>query len=261
MSELVVAGIARRPVSICGIGLLCPAGIGPEGASTGQPGKVPGFRARNFITQRKSIKLMTRAVQLGVAGVGMALDDCPDWQSVDPARRGMFIGASPQTGDGQDLRPALERSFDEHDQFSYRHFAEQGFPLIHPLWLVRGLSNNILGFASAIHDFQGTNMNYCDGIDSGWNALSRGARAVVEGAADLVVAGGADMLLGAEALVGDTALSEGAAFVVFKRAPADAQRILTFDRAQLSSELDGLGLLGAASGPIALARWLYRNLN
>ena len=257
MSELVLAGLASQPVAVAGIGLLCPAGIGAEATGDGPPGRVPGFRARSFIAQRKSIKLMSRAVQLGVSAVSLALLDSASWRDVAPERRGMFIGASPQTGDGQDLRPALERSFDAEGKFSYQRFAEQGIPLIHPLWLVRGLSNNILGFSSAIHDFQGVNMNYCDGIDGGWIALTRGARAIAQGEADLVVAAGADDLVGAEALVSTERLSEGAACVILKAARS-TDSILRLDRQQLHAEVEGLGLLGAATWPIALARWLYR---
>ena len=208
--------VERRPVSVSGVGLLSPAGIGSEGLGSGEDGgAVPGFRARNYVADRKSLKLMTTAVQLGVSAVQMALDDDGDWSDVPPDRRGIYVGASPQTGDPDALRPALEASVGPAG-FDMNRFASEGFPLIHPLWLVRGLSNNIIGFAAAIHDLQGVNANYCDGIDGGVNALREGALAVAEGRADLVVAGGADAWSGASALLDGAPCGDGAAFVVLR---------------------------------------------
>ena len=199
-----------RPVTITGVGLLGPAGIGSDGlGDMGVGGSVPGFKARNYVADRKSLKLMTTAVQLGVSAIQLALDDDGDSASVPPERRGIFVGASPQTGDPDALRPALEASMGP-EGFSMARFASDGFPLIHPLWLVRGLSNNIIGFAAAIHDLQGVNANYCDGVMGGLTALREGALAVAEGRADLVVAGGADAWSGASDLLGGTACGDGA---------------------------------------------------
>ena len=156
-----------RTVGVFGVGLLCPAGIGAAGLGAGQPGAVPGFRARSFIADRKRIKLMTRAVQLGVASANLAVAGGGDLLArTPPARRGMFVGASPQAGDESDLVPALQAA-EVEGAFSLEAFAQAGIPLIHPLWLVRGLSNNVLGFSSGIHDLQGVNSSYCDGHQGG----------------------------------------------------------------------------------------------
>ena len=50
---------------------------------------------------------MTRAVQLGVAAVHSALALAPGWQDIPPERRGLFVGASPQAGDAEDLAPVI----------------------------------------------------------------------------------------------------------------------------------------------------------
>ncbi|MFT4976424.1 MAG: hypothetical protein ACI8S6_002321 [Myxococcota bacterium] len=244
------------PVSVVGIGLLSPAGVGAAGAVGGRPGPVPGFRPRAYIKDRKSLKLMARGVKLGVSAVHLALAGVEDWQAVPPERRALFVGASPQLGDPDDLRPALERAMAD-GTFSMTRFAEEGYPLIHPLWLLRGLSNNVLGFASAAQDLQGVNSNYCDGARGGWTALVEGARAVAEGRADLAIAGGADSFIGAEAYFGGRACGEGAAFVVFAPAPAGAPP-LVFDQGELDPEEAELGMLGAATWPVAFARHRLR---
>lgn len=243
-------------VKVVGVGLLSPAGVGMAGAAGGRPGPVPGFRARAYIRDRKSLKLMARSVKLGVSGVHLALADVEGWQDVPPERRALFVGASPLTGDPDDLRPALEVAMAD-GQFSMSRFAAHGYPLIHPLWLLRGLSNNVLGFASAACDLQGVNANYCDGPRGGWTALVEGALAVAEGRADLAVAGGADSFIGAEAFFAGRSCGEGAAFVVFAKAGPDDPP-LVLDQDALDAEEDALGMLGAATWPVALARKILR---
>ena len=246
--------VDRRPVTVTGVGLLSPAGIGHHSLGEARGGQVPDFRARDHIADRKSLKLMTRAVQLGISAVQLALEDDGDWASVPPHRRGIFVGASPQSGDPDDLRPALEASMGPGG-FDMQRYASDGYPLIHPLWLVRGLSNNIIGFAAAIHDLQGVNANYCDGPLGGWNALREGALAVAEGRADMVVAGGADTWAGAEALLGGAPCGDGAGFVVLRPGKPDILDSLSSSGGM--DERRALGFLGAASGPVAFCRsWL-----
>jgi len=245
--------VERRSVQVTGVGLFCPAGIGAEGLGDSPGGSVPEFKARNYVADRKSLKLMTSAVQLGVSAIQMALDDDGDWESVPPDRRGIFVGASPQTGDPDDLRPALDASVGPSG-FEMTRFAKDGYPLIHPLWLVRGLSNNIIGFAAAIHDLQGVNSNYCDGVLGGWTALREGALAVAEGRADLVVAGGSDSWAGAEQILKGFPCGDGAGFVVMR--PGDPDVFPRLDSCFGDEPFDDLGFLGAATGPVNFCRQL-----
>ena len=241
----------RRPVTITGVGLLCPAGIGSDGLGEAAGGSVPGFRARAFIADRKSLKLMTRAVQLGISAIQMALDDDGEWATVPPHRRGIYVGASPQSGEPDDLRYALEASMGP-EGFDMSLFAERGYPLIHPLWRVRGLSNNIIGFAAAIHDLQGVNANYCDGPAGGWNALREGVLAVAEGRADLVVAGGADAWAHAGDALPHMACGDGAGFVVLRPGSPDVCSMMN-PAAPMGAEGE-VGFLGAATGPVDVCR-------
>lgn len=244
---------------VAGVGLLCPAGVGADAVDGGRPGPVPGFRARAYIRDRKSLKLMTRSVQLGVSAVNIALGEAEGWQDVPPGRRGIFVGASPQPGDPDALRPALEAAQDADGEFDLGAFATEGIPLIHPLWLVRGLSNNVIGFASAVNDLQGVNANWCDGAEGGWTALVEGARAITEGRADLVVAGGADALVEAETLLAGRSCGEGAAFLVLvPGTPAADDTVLDLVPGDFDANEDEMGFLGAATGPVALARALMQ---
>ncbi|MCK6508045.1 hypothetical protein L6R53_32545 [Myxococcota bacterium] len=246
-----------RPVLITGVGLICGAG----------PGPVEDFRAAAYIADRKQLKLMSRAVQLGVAAVRLALsdrqrrrgDDPSDLSTIPPHRRGLYVGASPQVGEAEDLRPALEASTGPDGRFDLHRFATEGVRLIHPLWLVKGLSNNVLGFASAIHDLQGTNLNLCDGEEGGWSALVEGARAVALGRADLVVAGASESLVGAALLLGGQPAGEGAAFFVLEPAAPGVSGTPWSPALRAPLSPPPLGLLGAATWPVALARSVSGN--
>lgn len=243
---------SRRPVRVAAWSLFCPAGIGEAGLGSGQPGKVPGFKARAWVKDRKSLKLMGRSVQLGVAAVKAVLDGVPGWDDAPASRRGIFVGASPELGDPDDLSYALKAA-SPTGTFDLQKFAEKGIDLIHPLWLVRGLSNNVVGFASAFHDLQGVNANYCDGRRGGWNALTEGYAAVAEGRADIVVAGGADAFVGADSLLG-VPCGEAAAFVAFVPADDAAADVTLGACPDLASVEGALGYLGAAAAPVAWIR-------
>ncbi|MCP4809033.1 MAG: hypothetical protein GY913_13555 [Proteobacteria bacterium] len=249
-----------RTVYVHGVGLLCGAGIGVEGAVGGRRSEVPGFRARAYVENRKNLKLMSRSVKLGVSGIRLALSDHADWEPVEPGRRGMFVGSTPLGGEMEDLVPALEVATDAEGNLDLRAFAEQGYDRIHPLWLVKGLSNNVLGFASASHDFQGVNANYCDGDASGLHALCEGIAAIAEDRADVVVAGASDAWIGLDPLLGGRRCGEGAAFFSLSAKPG-RWRIEVGDGPALPDEEAELGYLGAAALPVALARTLLRGEN
>jgi hypothetical protein len=249
----------QRPVSIAAIGLLCPAGIGAEAASGGRPGPVPDFQARAYVPNRKNLKLMSRAVQLGVSAIRLALGQVEGWESVPAARRGMFVGATPLGGEAEDLIPALQVATGPDGHLDLARFAAEGIPLIHPLWLVKGLSNNVLGFASAEHDFQGTNGNWCDGPASGAIALAEGWAAVAEGRAELVVAGAADAWVELQPILGGRNGGEGAAFFVLRpAAEGDAWIIGPGEAPRAPEEEQELGFIGAAAELVAVARALLR---
>jgi 3-oxoacyl-[acyl-carrier-protein] synthase II len=257
MDELIgIEGLPGRPVVIGGVGLICPAGVGIEGLQGGTPGEVPGFRARDYIADRKSIKLMSRSVQLGVSAACLAAADDGQRELFQSSARGMYVGSRAHSGDPSDLQRALERSWNDQDQFDLGRFAREGIDRIHPLWLVKGLSNNVLGLTSLSLDIQGFNANYCHGEEGGWTAVLEAAHAVAEGRVDWTLAGASDSLLGAEELLGVPGCGEGAAFFVFRTLGSDEAtgHSMPLSRSGLRCDSESLGYLGTATWAVALAR-------
>ena len=59
----------RRPVSVSGVGLLSPAGIGADGLTGGEDGgPVPSFKARNYVADRKSLQADDDGGSVGCLG-------------------------------------------------------------------------------------------------------------------------------------------------------------------------------------------------
>lgn len=198
------------------------------------------FRPRSELPQRKHLKLMDRAVRLGVAAVGRAVAARGDLDDVPAERRGLFVGTRP-VGAMADLGPALD-AVTGPDGVDQAAFGEVGMRLIHPLWLVKGLSNSIPGYACAYWDLRGPVANRCEGRAGGLAAIVEGARAVAEGRVDLAIAGGADAW---------PDRYEGAAMVVLEPA-GDGPRLV----GGAAAEADQCADVGAATGPLALVRRL-----
>ena len=106
----------QRDVVITGVGVLCPIGIGrhavwraiEEGRSgirrfdrfdtSALPvrigGEVLDFEPKRLVAQRKSLKVMARDAQLGVAGSVLACQDAGIISgTIDPQRFGVVLGA------------------------------------------------------------------------------------------------------------------------------------------------------------------------
>ena len=152
---------------------------------------VTDFNARAYIKSRRNLKLMSPAVRFGLAAVSLAHAQASPSEAMDPERFGLFVGAGAAFGDTRDLLPAIEAGFDG-DHFDLPRFAGDGMRMISPLWLLKGLSNNVLGFATSAHDARGANQNYCNSGVGGLQAIGEAAWSLVEGKADYIIAGGAD---------------------------------------------------------------------
>ncbi|MEE2787648.1 MAG: beta-ketoacyl-[acyl-carrier-protein] synthase family protein [Myxococcota bacterium] len=206
--------LAFDPIAITGIGLATPLGHTAaevyealcQGRSAIAPierfptdvfpcrigAVVTDFKARDWVSNRKNLKLMSTAVRLGLAGVKRAWSDAGlPLHSVAPERVGFFVGAGTAVGRTEDLVPAIQQATSETG-FDTGAFGAEGMHRINPLWLLKGLSNNVLGFGSGDLNIQGVNQNYCNSGVSGLQAMGEAAWALNENRADVIIAGSAD---------------------------------------------------------------------
>lgn len=223
-----------RDVVVTGIGVVSPLGHSPadvvdrvlEGTTAIAPisgfdtkafptslgAAVTGFKARDWVSNRKQLKTMAPAVRFGMGAVRKAADAAGLEKGAGrPERFGMFVGAGTAFGDSAGLAAGIARGLvsngaatgqSDPSHFDTVRFATNGMPLIHPLWLLKGLSNNVLGYASAALDAQGINQNYCNSGSGGLQAIGEAAWALAENRADTILAGGADSAVNPEHMTG-----------------------------------------------------------
>jgi hypothetical protein len=172
-------------------------------------GEVPDWRARKHIPERKSIKLMFPRIQLGVAAALEAWrsDGGLDPHATDPPadRRAMYAACGLTVDEDWTFRDAIEHSIVEHDgvrRFDLKRFAREGQDLLNPLWLVKGLSNNVLAFVAKFQRIMGPNDNFMAGATGALQALGAAAGSICEGRADRALAGGSDSLVTVEDMIG-----------------------------------------------------------
>jgi hypothetical protein len=245
------------------------------------------------VPDRKSLKLMFPRVQLGVAAAIEAWtraggsvhadprdervasdEDAPldhlreavargtiePWErdridEVPAHRRGMVTACGLTVDEDWTFREAIDRCLRPDGTLDMARFGVEGQDLLNPLWLVKGLSNNVLAFASRYLDVTGWNDNLEAGPAGGLLALHMAAAAVADGTVDLALAGASDTLVTVEDMLGlarqdafsppGFAPAQGAGFALLVPAREPGVRVL--------GSAIGLGAGGTGAGP-GLAR-------
>src|SRR5205823_4116994 len=146
-----------RRVVVTGLGVVAPNGIGKEAFwnaclngksgvrpirsfdASGHPvqiaAEVPDFDLSPFVPpgQRKSLKIMSRAMRFGVAAAGLAIRDSGlDWPRLDPQTIGVVMGTGMVPVDLPELTPALVDSCDEDGRLETRKLGQRGAATLFP---------------------------------------------------------------------------------------------------------------------------------
>ena len=191
------------------------------GAVVGAP--VTGFSPRDHVDP-KSLRLMAPAVAFGVAAATLAAADSGvAFDALDPARTGAFVGSRGHSSDRQDLMPAVRQAA-ASGTFRLDTFGAEGLPLVNPMWLLKGLANNVLYFLSLKFHLQGANNNISMGGVAGTMAIGEAFHTIQRGHVDVAFAGGYDSALDADRIE----MFRSSGLVTAETDPARASR--PFDR-------------------------------
>ena len=151
-------------VVVTGVGVVSPIGIGRDSfwqnliagrsgidtLSAFPAGDLPSKLAaevRDFdplehIYQKKFLKVMSRDIQLGVAGASMAMKDSGLTRgAVDPERLGVEFGAGHISTTPEELADAAQHLQQMAEGQTFSKWAEDGLGQIAPLWLLKQLPN------------------------------------------------------------------------------------------------------------------------
>jgi 3-oxoacyl-[acyl-carrier-protein] synthase II len=154
-------------------------------------GVVPNFTPEKFVTQRKSLKVMARDIQLAVAGAMLAFQDSGLAQ-FDRERFGVIVGSGVLNHELDELGYSIQHSLDEKKRLDLKRFGTDGLSALFPLWLLKYLPNMSACHISVLLDLQGMNNTITTGSSAGLQAVGEAMRIIQRGGAEIMLAGGAE---------------------------------------------------------------------
>lgn len=214
----------RRRIVITGIGAVTPLGTGNDafwqglqgqksgvmpiqafrtnGIAAGIAAEVRDFDPKNFVKQRKSLKVMARDIQLGVGAAHLCVDDSGlDHTKVDATRFGVNCGASMIASELQELGSPVEHSINGNKKFDLKKWGSEGIEQLFPLWMLKYLPNMPACHISIFYDAQGPNNSITAGEASATLAMGEAFRVMTRDSADVFITGGADSKINPLAII------------------------------------------------------------
>ena len=206
-----------KRVVITGVGIISPIGIGSDAfwesvaaqksgiskvellAASALPMNVAG-EVKDFTEesakkeylkeQRKSLKVMCREIQLGVASAHLALANCKvDLSAVNHERLGVEFGANQMFSPAPVLGPGSFACSTDDNQFIFDKWGTSGLEQMEPLWLLKYLPNMPACHIGIQADARGPNNSLTLAEASGNSVLGEALRIIQRGHADMMLAG------------------------------------------------------------------------
>lgn len=201
-----------RDVVVTGLGVVSPLGVGcesfwanlqsgasgvsvlPEFVDSGLPfrfgGLVSGFDGKDFVQPRKTLKVMSREIQIGYSSAILAMRNAGlEKGSVEPERLGVVMGSELLYGELEELREAFIAASPNHE-FQWPLWADSAMKNLFPLWMLKYLPNMAACHIGIAHDARGPNNSIVQGDVSSLLAIAESASVIRRGHADVVITGG-----------------------------------------------------------------------
>jgi 3-oxoacyl-[acyl-carrier-protein] synthase II len=199
-------------VVITGVGVTSPIGIGYEAMRDALAGGTSGVRrlslfdtdefpvrigaeivdfdAKQYVTPRKSLKVMSRGIQLAFAAAQMAINQSGVTAAgVASDRFGVVFGADMIQVEPEELTSAF-RSCIVDDQFDFSRWDERALAELYPLWMLKYLPNMPACHMAIALDARGPNNTIVLAEASSLAAMGEAVRVLERGAADVMIVGG-----------------------------------------------------------------------
>ncbi|HWB11475.1 MAG TPA: beta-ketoacyl-[acyl-carrier-protein] synthase family protein [Pirellulales bacterium] len=153
-------------------------------------GEVVDFDAKDFVKPRKSLKVMSRDIQLGVVAATLATQEAGiTSESVPPERIGVVFGADMIHCEPEDIGNAFRRCIVD-GRFDFRLWGKAAMEEIYPLWMLKYLPNMPACHIAIAHDARGPNNSHSLSECSSLMALGEAVRVIERGDADVMIGGG-----------------------------------------------------------------------
>ncbi|MFT7641325.1 MAG: 3-oxoacyl-[acyl-carrier-protein] synthase II [Pirellulaceae bacterium] len=220
-----------REIVITGAGTVSPIGVGVEAfwesLQSGRSGirlieefasapiqvkfggKLGDFNPKQYIKPRKSIKVMSRDVQVGVTAAALAVEDAKLADNVDPDRYGVVLGCDFLYCDASDLADSYLATLTDDGEFDFDRWGVKAIDKLFPLWMLKFLPNMPACHIGIAQDARGPNNSITAGEASGLLALIESCDCIRRGRSDVMLAGGVGSRLNVTPLLfrGDANLS------------------------------------------------------
>ena len=201
-----------REIVVTGIGVASPIGIGCEafwqsiceGRSGVRPldlyqdcnlpapfgAAVTDFDPKQYVRPRKSLKVMSRDIQLAFAAADLACIEAGiREQPVDPERLGIVFGAEMIPCELSELVDSY-RGCIVDGQFDFSRWGRSAMAELYPLWMLKYLPNMPACHIGIAQDARGPNNSVTLGDVSSLSAAAEAVRIIERGHADVMIVGG-----------------------------------------------------------------------
>ena len=153
-------------------------------------GEIIDFDPKELIQPRKSLKVMSREIQLGVAAAELAWQDAGLAEAtLDPDRFGVIGGAGLLYCELEELRPPFQAWMKQED-FDIHRWSRQAMGEMYPLWMLKYLPNMPACHIGIRYDARGPNNTITEGDVSSLLAVAEAADVIRRDQADVMIAGG-----------------------------------------------------------------------
>lgn len=168
------------------------------------------FNPREFIENKKSIKIMSKAVRFVLGAAEMAVRDAGlSKDSCDPQRFGVTLGAGGVGPVDAELWSEIqygEAAQRVQESDNYKENVGQIFKIvmgqINPLTPLKILPNMAAAHTAIIHRARGSNYTIATACTSSTQAIGEGLRQIQRGENDLVITGGTDSMINPMGILG-----------------------------------------------------------
>ncbi|MBA4016408.1 MAG: beta-ketoacyl-[acyl-carrier-protein] synthase family protein [Pirellula sp.] len=202
----------REEVVVTGLGVVSPIGIGvdafqeslraersgvrrltqldPSLLPVQFGGEVIDFEPKKYVRPRKSLKVMSRDIQIAFSAADQALIQAGvSAGTIDGERFGVMFGSDLIQPDPEEVFLAY-RACQTEGGFDFARWGEASQRDIYPLWMLKHLPNMPACHIGIAFDARGPNNTVTLGEVSSHAAMAEGARLIERGWADIVLTGG-----------------------------------------------------------------------
>jgi 3-oxoacyl-[acyl-carrier-protein] synthase II len=202
----------RKEIVITGMGVVSPIGIGKEpfwtallegrggirrldmpvdgGMAPPVGGVVADFDPKQYVRPRKSLKVMSRDIQLGFAAADLACVDAGlRERPIEPDRLGVLFGAG-LIGLELDEMIGVYRACVVDGRFDFQRWGPSAMAELFPLWMLKYLPNMPACHIGIGQDARGPNNSLTLGDVSSLSAMVEAMRVLERGQADAMIVGG-----------------------------------------------------------------------